>query len=110
MASTNSFARRRPSTRSTRRPSRASLFRTTMINADLGLSRKYGLKQTVIDPAHFQPAAELKRFSKKDARALLELYEVIGIRGGERPADVADQRRRPRDQEHRRLRLPLAPL
>jgi len=71
----------------------ASLFRTTTINDDLGLARKFGLKQTVIDPAHFQLAAdgsslglwrdprktadELRHFSKKDAVALLELYEVI---------------------------------
>lgn len=71
----------------------ASLFRTTTINEDLGLSRKFGLRQTVIDPAHFQLAAdgsslglwrdprktadELSYFSKRDAAALLELYEVI---------------------------------
>ena len=71
----------------------ASLFRTTTIDADLELSTKYGLKQTVIDPAHFQlaadgsslglwrdprkTAAELEKFSKKDAKALIELYEVI---------------------------------
>jgi len=71
----------------------ASLFRTTTIDRDLQLSSRYGLRQTVIDPAHFQlaadgsslglwrdprkTAAELEYFSKKDARALLELYEVI---------------------------------
>jgi phytoene dehydrogenase-like protein len=71
----------------------ASLFRTTTIAADLELATKYGLKQSVIDPAHFQlasdgsslglwrdprkTASELEYFSKKDARALLELYEVI---------------------------------
>lgn len=71
----------------------ASLFRTTTIDRDLELSSRYGLRQTVIDPAHFQlaadgsslglwrdprkTAAELEYFSKKDARALLELYEVI---------------------------------
>lgn len=71
----------------------ASLFRTTNIDQELGLSRRFGLRQTVIDPAHFQLAAdgaslglwrdprrtadELRRFSRKDASALLELYEVI---------------------------------
>jgi phytoene dehydrogenase-like protein len=34
----------------------ASLFRTTTIAADLELATKYGLKQSVIDPAHFQLA------------------------------------------------------
>ncbi|MBO0877898.1 MAG: NAD(P)/FAD-dependent oxidoreductase, partial [Pseudonocardia sp.] len=71
----------------------ASLFRTTNIDQELGLSRRFGLRQTVIDPAHFQLAAdgsslglwrdprrtadELRHFSRKDATALLELYEVI---------------------------------
>ncbi|MFR9806831.1 phytoene desaturase family protein [Pseudonocardia sp. RS010] len=71
----------------------ASLFRTTNIDRELGLSRRFGLRQTIIDPAHFQLAAdgsslglwrdpnktaeELRHFSRKDATALLELYEVI---------------------------------
>lgn len=71
----------------------ASLFRTTNIDEDLGLGRKYGLKQTVIDPAHFQLAAdgsslglwrdprrtadELRHFNRRDADRLLELYRVI---------------------------------
>ncbi|MBN9735632.1 MULTISPECIES: NAD(P)/FAD-dependent oxidoreductase [unclassified Pseudonocardia] len=71
----------------------ASLFRTTNIDQELGLGSRFGLKQTIIDPAHFQLAAdgsslglwrdprktasELEYFSKKDATALLELYEVI---------------------------------
>nr|WP_258571426.1 MULTISPECIES: NAD(P)/FAD-dependent oxidoreductase [Mycobacterium avium complex (MAC)] len=93
MTSTNSFAPEAPEYTINEASIQASLFRTTTIDRDLGLSRYYGLRQTVIDPAHFQlsadgaslglwrdprkTAAELEYFSKKDARALLELYEVI---------------------------------
>jgi phytoene dehydrogenase-like protein len=93
MTSTNSFAPEAPEYTINEASIQASLFRTTTIDHDLGLSRNYGLRQTVIDPAHFQlaadgsslglwrdprkTAAELEHFSKKDARALLELYEVI---------------------------------
>ncbi len=93
MTSTNSFAPEAPEYTINEASIQASLFRTTTIDQDLGLSRNYGLRQTVIDPAHFQlasdgsslglwrdprkTAAELEYFSKKDARALLELYEVI---------------------------------
>jgi phytoene dehydrogenase-like protein len=93
MTSTNSFAPEAPEYTINEASIQASLFRTTTINEDLELSRRYGLRQTVIDPAHFQlapdgsslglwrdphrTAAELEYFSKKDARALLELYEVI---------------------------------
>ena len=93
MTSTNSFAPEAPEYTINEASIQASLFRTTTINDDLELSTRYGLRQTVIDPAHFQlaadgsslglwrdprkTAAELEYFSKKDARALLELYEVI---------------------------------
>lgn len=93
MTSTNPFEPEAPEYTINEASIQASLFRTTTIDADLGLSRKYGLRQTVIDPAHFQLAAdgsslglwrdprktadELAYFSKKDARALLELYDVI---------------------------------
>lgn len=93
MTSTNSFAPEAPEYTINEASIQASLFRTTSINEDLQLSTKYGLRQTVIDPAHFQLAAdgsslglwrdprktasELEYFSRKDARALLELYEVI---------------------------------
>jgi phytoene dehydrogenase-like protein len=93
MTSTNSFAPEAPEYTINEASIQASLFRTTTIDADLELSRKYGLRQTVIDPAHFQlsadgaslglwrdprkTASELEYFSKKDAKALLELYEVI---------------------------------
>ena len=71
----------------------ASLFRTTTIDDDLGLSKKYGLRQRVTDPAHVQMqldhaslglwrdpqkvADELRHFSRKDAQAYLEIFEVI---------------------------------
>ncbi|WBP95834.1 NAD(P)/FAD-dependent oxidoreductase [Mycolicibacterium neoaurum] len=93
MTSTNSFSPEAPEYTINEASIQASLFRTTTINEDLELSTKYGLRQTVIDPAHFQLAAdgsslglwrdprrtasELEYFSKKDARALLDLYEVI---------------------------------
>jgi phytoene dehydrogenase-like protein len=64
----------------------ASLFRTTTIDADLELSRKYGLRQEVTDPAHVQMqldcaslglwrdprkvADELRRFSHRGAQAI----------------------------------------
>jgi phytoene dehydrogenase-like protein len=92
MTSTNPFAPEAPEYTINEASIQASLFRTTTISSDLGLSR-FGLKQTVIDPAHFQLAAdgsslglwrdprktadELRFFSRKDATALLELYEVI---------------------------------
>jgi phytoene dehydrogenase-like protein len=93
MTSTNSFAPEAPEYTINEASIQASLFRTTTINYDLELATRYGLRQTVIDPAHFQlaadgsslglwrdpskTAAELEYFSKKDARALIELYEVI---------------------------------
>ncbi|WP_167104467.1 NAD(P)/FAD-dependent oxidoreductase [Mycobacterium sp. DL592] len=93
MTSTNSFAPEAPEYTINEASIQASLFRTTTINDDLELSTRYGLRQTVIDPAHFQlaadgsslglwrdprkTAAELEYFSRKDARALIELYEVI---------------------------------
>jgi phytoene dehydrogenase-like protein len=71
----------------------ASLFRTTSIFEDLELGTKYGLRQRVIDPCHLQmqldgsslgmwrdpqkTARELRHFSRKDADALLDLYNVI---------------------------------
>jgi len=71
----------------------ASLFRTTNIDKELELGSKYGLRQRVGDPAHVQMqldcaslalwrdpqkvADELKRFSRKDAQAYLEIFEVI---------------------------------
>jgi phytoene dehydrogenase-like protein len=71
----------------------ASLFRTTTIDADLGLSSRYGLRQRVIDPAHVQMqldgaslalwrdphrvADELRHFSRRDADAYLKLFEIV---------------------------------
>lgn len=93
MTATNPFEPEAPGYTINEASMQASLFRTTSIDKDLGLGRKFGLKQTVIDPAHYQLAAdgsslglwrdprrtaeELKRFSRKDAEALLDLYRVI---------------------------------
>jgi phytoene dehydrogenase-like protein len=71
----------------------ASLFRATRIDAELGLSARYGLRQRVIDPAHvhlgpegesiamwrdpMRTVEEIRRFSRRDARAWVELSNVI---------------------------------
>lgn len=93
MTATNPMAPEAPEYTINEASIQASLFRTTSIDAELGLSRKFGLRQTVIDPAHFQLAAdgsslglwrdprktadELRYFSPRDAMALLDLYRVI---------------------------------
>lgn len=93
MTATNPMAPEAPEYMINEASIQASLFRTTNIDRELGLSTKYGLRQTVIDPAHFQlradgaslglwrdprrTADELRYFSRKDAEALLELYRVI---------------------------------
>lgn len=93
MTCTNPMVPEAPAYRINEASLQASLFRTTTIDRDLGLSRKYGLRQRVIDPAHVQlnydgsslalwrdprrTAEELKHFSPKDAGALLDLYRVI---------------------------------
>jgi phytoene dehydrogenase-like protein len=72
----------------------ASLYRATTIEADLQLS-KYGLRQVVADPQHLhlgpdgeslaiwrdanRTADELRRFSKKDAKAWLEMAETLDL-------------------------------
>src|SRR5262245_36427873 len=71
----------------------ASLFRTTKIDQELELSSRFGLRQRLIDPAHVhlgpegesiamwrdanRTAEEIRRFSRKDAAAWLELSEII---------------------------------
>jgi len=93
MTSTNPFEPEAPGYTINEASMQASLFRTTTIDKDLGLSKKFGLKQTVIDPAHVQlnydgtsmamwrdprrTAEELRYFSPSDAEALLDLYRVI---------------------------------
>ncbi|UAK39427.1 NAD(P)/FAD-dependent oxidoreductase [Gordonia bronchialis] len=93
MTSTNPFEPEAPGYTINEASMQASLFRTTTIDKDLGLSKKFGLKQTVIDPAHVQlnydgtslamwrdprrTADELRYFSPSDAEALLDLYRVI---------------------------------
>lgn len=93
MTATNEFLPEAPGHMINEGSIQASLFRTTTIDADLGLSKKYGLRQTVIDPAHVQmqldhaslalwrdprrTAEELKRFSRKDGENYLRLFEII---------------------------------
>jgi phytoene dehydrogenase-like protein len=93
MTSTNPFEPEAPGYTINEASMQASLFRTTTIDKDLGLSSKFGLRQTVIDPAHVQlnydgtslalwrdpkrTADELRYFSPSDAEALLDLYRVI---------------------------------
>jgi phytoene dehydrogenase-like protein len=93
MTATNTMAPEAPEYRINEASIQSSLFRTTTIDEDLGLSARYGLRQTVVDPAHFQLAAdgsslglwrdprktaeELRYFSPKDAGALIDLYRVI---------------------------------
>ena len=71
----------------------ASLFRSTPIDQELGLSTRYGLRQRLINPAHVHINAdgasiamwrevdrtvdEIKRFSRKDAAEWLELSNTI---------------------------------
>jgi phytoene dehydrogenase-like protein len=72
----------------------ASLFRATTIEADLQLA-KYGLRQVISDPQHLhlgpegeslaiwrdaqRTAEELRRFSKKDAQAWLDMAETWDV-------------------------------
>jgi len=93
MTSTNPMAPEAPEHLINEGSIQASLFRTTSIDADLGLGKKYGLRQRVIDPAHVQMqldgaslalwrdpkkvAEELKYFSKKDAAEYLRMFDVI---------------------------------
>jgi phytoene dehydrogenase-like protein len=72
----------------------ASLFRATTIEADLQLAR-YGFRQIVVDPQHLhlgpdgeslaiwkdpnRTADELRFFSKKDARAWLDMAETLDL-------------------------------
>src|SRR4051794_3251990 len=93
MTSTNPMAPEAPDYTINEGSIQASLFRTTTIMRDLELGTKYGLRMTVIDPAHLQinydhsslalwrdprrTAEELKHWSRKDAEALLDLYRVI---------------------------------
>jgi len=93
MTSTNPMAPEAPDHMINEGSIQASLFRTTTIDKDLGLARKYGLRQTVIDPVHVQlnpdgsslalwrdPVRvfeELKHFSRKDAASYLKLFDII---------------------------------
>jgi phytoene dehydrogenase-like protein len=93
MTSTNPMAPEAPEHIINEGSIQASLFRTTTVDADLGLASRYGLRQRVIDPAHVQMqldgaslalwrdprkvADELRYFSRRDAEAYLQLFEII---------------------------------
>lgn len=93
MTSTNPMAPEAPDYQINEASLQASLFRTTTIDKDLGLSAKYSLRQRVIDPAHVQLnydgsslalwrdprkiAEELRYFSPRDAERIIDLYRVI---------------------------------
>ena len=71
----------------------ASLFRTTPIDDELGLTKKYGLRQRLINPAHVQlnpegeslawwremdrTVEEIRYFSRRDAERWIELSNTI---------------------------------
>jgi phytoene dehydrogenase-like protein len=74
----------------------ASMFRMAPIDEELELTSKFGLRQRLIDPCHVQlnphgdeslalwrdpkkTAEEIAYFSPKDAKAYLELAELIGV-------------------------------
>src|SRR3979411_1973469 len=89
MTSTNPMAPEAPDHMINEASIHASLFRTTNIDAELELSSKYGLRQRLIEPAHvhlspegeaiamwrdpMRTVAEIRRFSRKDAAAWVEL-------------------------------------
>ncbi len=72
----------------------ASMFRMSPINDELELEKKFGLRQRLIDPCHYQlcsdgdasfgmwrdpnrTAKEISHFSKRDAQAWLKMSETI---------------------------------
>jgi phytoene dehydrogenase-like protein len=93
MTSTNPMAPEAPDHIINEASIHASLFRTTNIDAELELSSRFGLRQRLIDPAHvhlgpdgesiamwrdpLRTVEEIKRFSRKDASAWLELSNMI---------------------------------
>src|ERR1700722_16415658 len=93
MTSTNPMAPEAPDHLINEASIHASLFRTTNIDAELGLSARFGLRQRVIDPAHVHLGAdgesiamwrdpmrtveEIRRFSRRDAAAWVELSNII---------------------------------
>jgi phytoene dehydrogenase-like protein len=93
MTSTNPMAPEAPDHLINEASIHASLFRTTNIDNELGLSKKYGLRQRLINPAHVhlgpegesiamwreadRTIEEMKRFSRKDAEQWRELSEII---------------------------------
>jgi phytoene dehydrogenase-like protein len=93
MTSTNPMAPEAPDHLINEASIHASLFRTTNIDAELQLSSRFGMRQRVIDPAHvhlgpegesiamwrdpMRTVEEMRRFSRKDATAWVELSNII---------------------------------
>jgi phytoene dehydrogenase-like protein len=93
MTSTNPMAPEAPDHLINEASIHASLFRTTKIDSELELSSRFGLRQRVIDPAHvhlgpdgesiamwrdpMRTVEEIRRFSRKDAAAWVELSNII---------------------------------
>ena len=93
MTSTNPMAPEAPDHLINEASIHASLFRTTNIDNELELSKKYGLRQRLIDPAHvhlspegesiamwrdpMRTVEEIRRFSKRDAQKWVELSNII---------------------------------
>ena len=93
MTATNAMAPEAPDHLINEASIHASLFRTTNIDKELGLSAQYGLRMRPIDPAHVhlgyegesiamwrdprRTADEIRHFSAKDADAYVELCRII---------------------------------
>jgi phytoene dehydrogenase-like protein len=93
MTSTNPMAPEAPDHLINEASIHASLFRTTNIDAELELSKRFGLRQRLIDPAHVhlspegesiamwrdptRTVEEIRRFSRRDAQKWVELSNVI---------------------------------
>jgi phytoene dehydrogenase-like protein len=93
MTSTNRMAPEAPEHLINEASIHASLFRTTNIDGELELSKRFGLRQRLIDPAHvhlgpegesiamwrdpMRTVQEIRRFSRRDASAWIELSNII---------------------------------
>ncbi|WP_354700210.1 hypothetical protein DSM112329_00475 [Paraconexibacter sp. AEG42_29] len=93
MTATNEFLPEAPGHMINEASIHASLFRTTNIDAELGLSARHGLKMRPIDPAHVhlgfegesiamwrdpqKTADEIRHFSRKDADSYIKLCDII---------------------------------
>jgi len=93
MTATNEFLPEAPGFMINEASIHASLFRTTNIDEQLGLSARHGLRMRPIDPAHVhlgyegesiamwrdprKTAAEIRHFSRRDAENYIRLCDII---------------------------------